>query len=107
MSLRKHFPDLMSQCVRGKRFLQKVHFFVENAVPNDCVVGVARKIKYLHLGMAAQQPLGEEPPPHTGHHDICDEQVNLLRVVRGNPDGFLAVACFQDGVAALLQREAG
>jgi hypothetical protein len=35
MSIRKHFPDLMSQCIRRKRLLQEVHILVENAVPND------------------------------------------------------------------------
>ena len=71
-------------------------------MPNDRVVGVARKIEHLHLGMEAKQPLGEDSPPHTGHHDIRDEQMNLLPLARGYPYGFFTVARFQDGVAALL-----
>lgn len=34
-------PDFACECTRTKRFLQELGFSIENAVPEECVVGIA------------------------------------------------------------------
>src|SRR5271157_1965239 len=76
----------------------------KNPVTSNETVRIARHIKNFHSRALRKQLFGQDSSVHPGHHDVCQEQMNLSRKIRRNLESLFAAGSRQHLKTTLFQK---
>ncbi|HJX64008.1 MAG TPA: hypothetical protein VJ860_08650 [Polyangia bacterium] len=74
----QHFANLLREIRRTKRLGNEMGSRVQCAVMNDGVVSVAGHIEHFDPRTFQRQAVGQHSPAHLRHHDVGQQQVDLV-----------------------------
>lgn len=80
----QHLADLAHQCFSRKGLLEERRAFIEHAMVNDSSIRVARNVKHTHIRTQRGKMFSQVAAAHLRHHDISDEELDLVRRVAGD-----------------------
>src|SRR5690242_12868115 len=71
---------LLNQHVFREGFMEELSPLLQNSMPGDKAVGVARDIQHPHARLSRQHPLCESSSIHARHDYVSQQQVDFPRV---------------------------
>ncbi len=90
-----------------ERFLDEPNALLQNAVKDNRVVGVPRRVQDPDLWTQRMEVREQVTAVHRRHHDIRQQEMNRLPVLARETQGLVAPSSDQHRVAAPRQHRAG
>src|SRR5712671_5374296 len=91
----EHGANLADKNLIREWLVQEVRLRIQNAVPCNKAVGIARHVEHLHSRLAWQQLLCQNAAVDAGHHHIGQQEIKSSSETSGHFQGSLTVLCRQ------------
>ena len=69
--------------MKGKRFLEEIDTFFQNAMMSNDITSVTRHVKGLKLRVVRRHQINQFTTVHIGHDDIRNQQLNVPGILFG------------------------
>src|SRR5260370_1779862 len=93
----QYFAKTLSQIWKGKRFFYNWNPRLELRV------GIAGNVDGNRAWTVLANGAHQIRPAHARHDDVCQNQVNTIRILPGSANGLVAICCIEDRVAFAFQ----
>ena len=99
----EHLTNPAGELGRGKRLFEKLETRLQDAAPDDGILGIARDIQDAKAGLQRLELTGDFSAGRPGEHHIGDQQINRARAGLRGLQGLFTRGRRRDVVALLGQ----